>query len=84
MPENTKNLVGESKVDNVDRSITPMPRAYLIRSDGAILIPPEVMALLRWQPGDERWLTVDLKSARLVIDEHKPIIKNISPPKGVS
>lgn len=71
-------------MDNVDRSVTPMPRAYLIRSDGAILIPPEVMALLRWQPGDERWLTVDLKSARLVIDEHKPAIEKISPSKEVT
>jgi len=68
-------------MDNVDRSVTPMPRAYLIRSDGAILIPPEVLALLRWQPGDERWLTVDLNSARLVIDEHKPVIEKIPQPK---
>ena len=47
--------------------IVEMPKPYKVRSDGAVLLTEEVLAMVRWKPGDDVMFTVDVTNRKITI-----------------
>ena len=65
MAENVRRTID----NNREPTVTPWPRERKIRTDNAVEIPEEIMALFKWPQGYKLRLTVEQNPNRLILDD---------------